>query len=235
MMSSVMLLAAYSARSKAYIQALANQNLVPGTVLLFGNSSKETFESVGPTGGDTIFWPDFSLRLADACVRAGSNLLTENVDHINDARIREHVLRERPKLIIYSGYGGQIVGPDLLDLRIPILHLHAGWLPKYRGSTTIYYSWLQDGECGVSALLLNKGIDEGQLVERRKYPIPQKDIDVDILYDNAIRADLLCHVMHRYAVDGELRCFAQQTDSADVFYVIHPVLKHIALMSRGVA
>lgn len=40
----------------------------------------------------------------------------------------------------------QIVkAPLLLSWAFPLLHIHSGWLPDYRGSTTSYYSLLERG------------------------------------------------------------------------------------------
>ena len=88
-----------------------------------------------------------------------------------------------------------MVPEEMLGLGIPFLHIHSGWLPEYRGSTTVYYSLLNDGDCGVTAILLKPEIDNGDIVARKKYPAPAYGVDIDHLYDNAIRADLLSEVL----------------------------------------
>ena len=132
--------------------------------------------------------------------------------------------------MIYSGYGGQLVGTAALDLGFDFLHLHGGWLPDYRGSTTVYYSWLKEGRCGVSALILDKEIDSGPIVARRHYPLPPRGMDVDSYYDNMIRADLLVDIMRDFAADGTLPRIPNEGGGL-TYYVIHPVLKHMALLS----
>ena len=135
-------------------------------------------------------------------------------------------------MVIYSGFGGQIVSDKLLDFGIPFLHVHSGWLPEYRGSTTIYYSLLQDFECGVSAILMDKNIDDGPIIKRRIYPPPPKGMNIDYLYDNAIRANLLIEALESWLVDGCFSDGTQQTEEdASTYYVIHPLLKHIALLA----
>ena len=62
-------------------------------------------------------------------------------------------------------------------------------MPEYRGSTTVYYGLLNDGNCGVTAILLKPEIDNGDIVAR-KSTAPPSSVDIDHLYDNAIRADL---------------------------------------------
>ncbi|MEO8039877.1 MAG: methionyl-tRNA formyltransferase, partial [Betaproteobacteria bacterium] len=138
----------------------------------------------------------------------------------------------RPSCVIYSGFGAQIVGPSVLGLDIPFLHAHSGWLPGYRGSTTVYYGMLQEHECAASVLVLARGIDEGPVLARRRYALPPAGLDVDLLYDPAIRADLMCHVLAEIRSSGRLpAALATEDETAETYFVIHPVLKHLALLT----
>jgi len=96
----------------------------------------------------------------------------------------------------------------------------------------LYYALLNGDAPAVSALLLDKHIDTGPVVARRQYPKPPGNIDVDNVYDAAIRADLLARVLENYATSGELSGERQQAGpEASPYYVIHPVLKHLAVLS----
>ncbi|MEK9132850.1 MAG: formyltransferase family protein [Patescibacteria group bacterium] len=150
-----------------------------------------------------------------------------NADHVSD-----QIIKAQPKLIIYSGYGGQIVGKKILDTKIPVLHVHGGFLPYYKGSTTIYYSLLKDHECGASAILLSSRIDSGVIVKRKKYPAPKSGTDIDYVYDNEIRADLLVTVLEEWQKHGDFsEKIKQDENGGTMYYVIHPVLKHLAILS----
>ncbi|MBT8363651.1 MAG: CDP-glycerol glycerophosphotransferase family protein, partial [Deltaproteobacteria bacterium] len=106
------------------------------------------------------------------------------------------------------------------------------WLPSYRGSTTVYYSLLNDRNCGVSAILLSKNIDEGPLVGRRTYPPPPADVDIDYVYDGVIRSNLLISVLQDYIEKGYFPdIYQQDANEGYTYYVIHPVLKHLAILS----
>lgn len=139
--------------------------------------------------------------------------------------------RLKPRLIIFSGLPGEIVSDEFLAL-CPWLHIHGGWLPTYRGSTILYYSLLNEGRCGASAILLSSKLDEGVIVKRRHYPKPKKGEDTDYNYDNAMRADLLVRVLREYQRDGGFRK-PMKNDSSQgmMYYIIHPVLKHKARLS----
>jgi methionyl-tRNA formyltransferase len=110
--------------------------------------------------------------------------------------------------------------------------MHGGWLPDYRGSTPCYYSYLQDNTFGVTAILLDEHIDSGPIVARQRYPVPPPETDIDYYYDSAIRADLLISTVKRWRAEGQFEeLIEQKTHEGTTHYVIHPVLKHVALNS----
>ena len=234
MSKRVLFLAAATARSKAYAQALAERELEVETSIIFDKpGAKQPGQGGAPSRprerlGDIVL-PDLSLALDESCRRLGGALIEIEADSINAPQVVEAVRRAAADLVIFSGFGGQLVGPELLAVGPPLLHNHAGWLPDYRGSTTGYYSLLAEGSLGVSAILLSAGIDTGTIVARRRYPAPPPDVDIDYHYDSAIRAHLLCQVVASWRAAG---CFVetieQDPDVGATYYVVHPVLKHLA-------
>ena len=213
-LAGVIMLAAHSARSRAYLDALIRAGLRPARVLLYGAPRS-----------------DFSPALRESCESAGWPVEEIAAEHVNDPAVIDRLRALRPRLVIYSGYGGQIVSAEALDVAGGFLHLHAGWLPEERGSTTIFYGLLSERRCAVSALLLAPEIDAGPIVARRRYPAPPAGTDVDRVYDSAIRADLLVSCLRRYASDGRFPDrLPQEPGSGTMHYIIHPVLKHLALL-----
>jgi methionyl-tRNA formyltransferase len=236
-LNNVLLLAAYTARSQAYAQALAHHELTPRWAVLYGEErggmpGQKTFSQSSVTQFGGMYIPDLSETLNDTCIKNGWNVDAIHSTDINADEIYQKIKALDPQLVIYSGYGAQIVGSPLLELGAPFLHMHAGWLPSYRGSTTVYYSLLNDRNCGVSAILLNKKIDEGPIVGRRNYPPPPEGIDIDYLYDGVIRANLLVSVLQEYIENEKFSdmCY-QDVNEGYTYYVIHPVLKHLAILS----
>ena len=238
MLEGVVLLAAFSARSQAYAQALRRAGLAPARVVTFGTAPGAGDPALPKTsqqdaGG--LFLPDPDEPLLTTIEDAGWNRRHLEADSIRDPSVLAALKELAPKLVIYSGYGGQLVPAKVLAETGPFLHMHAGWLPDFRGSTTVYYSWLERGDCGVSAIFLDPEIDEGPIVARRRYPPPPPGVDVDRIYDNAMRADLLADVLAGYAKTGGFEVTAQSPDDGETYYVIHPVLKHIALLMERTA
>ena len=234
--TGVLLVAGYTPRSQAYAQALAAAELMPEQAVLLGEPPSSAGATTGESGraGELC-----GLRMADLTIPLRQTLMDASVTvhsldtrDINAAEV-VHLLRQlSPRLIIFSGYGGQIVRPSVLDLGVPVLHVHSGWLPEYRGSTTAYYSLLQERVCAASALLLDPQIDTGPVLARKRYPAPPQGTDIDRLYDAAMRADLLVEVLRQYRESGELTVdFQQRPEVGQTYYIIHPVLKHLALLS----
>ena len=227
----VVLLAAQTARSQAYIQALADTGLQPASVILLGDDPVPP-ASTGPARWQDLVLPDLGESVSATCARAGVPVVRCAGADVNaDATVQ--ALREaHADIVIFSGAAGQIVSQRVLELGPRFLHLHSGWLPEYRGSTTLYYALLNGDPPAVTAIFLDASIDTGPVIARRAYPRPPHGMDVDRVYDAAIRADLLVRLMRGYAETGALEASeAQQPEQGTTYYVIHPVLKHIALLS----
>jgi methionyl-tRNA formyltransferase len=234
-LKGVLFLGGFTARSQAYAQAMVKEDLTPEYSLIFGpkkaslpgQADNLDFAKVR----SSIFLPDLNIPLRKTFLDKGWNYEKLGNSNINEDEIEQAIKEKSPSLIIYSGYGSQIVSEKLLNIEIPFLHLHSGWLPEYRGSTTMYYSWLKEGACGVTAIYLHSGIDTGQIISQKNYPTPPDGIDPDYIYDCAIRADLLVSVLKTFAENKGYLKPVEQGKEGDTYYVIHPVLKHLARLS----
>lgn len=227
----VVLLSARTSRARAYAQALAAAGMQPECLVLYG-AEKGPF-AVDEYGGP---WPrgvapiDLCETLEALAERLAWPVQRVNAESVSAPEVAVAVAACNPDLVIYAGAGGQLVPAGLLEVA-PFLHIHSGWLPDYRGSTTLYYSLLENGTCACTALLLDPHIDTGPIVARRHYPAPPSGLNVDHVYDGAIRANLLVRVMRAYLRLGRLPSLRKQPAAGRTFYVIHPVLKHLALLS----
>lgn len=235
MLERVAMLAARTSRSQAYLQTLATHNLLPRRVFLLGEASRASESpptGTGPRAWNGVLLPDLSESIEVTCERTGVEVIVSPVVDANASETRQLLAHADADILVYSGVPGQIVSAETLACGPVFLHLHSGWLPDYRGSTTVFYALLDGTEPAVSALLLDPRIDTGPLLARRRYPRPEAGMDVDRLYDSAIRADLLTRVLEVYAQSGRLPDPEAQTQGEGrTYYVIHPVLKHMALLS----
>ncbi|MGH7380744.1 MAG: hypothetical protein ACREKR_00745 [Candidatus Methylomirabilales bacterium] len=156
-------------------------------------------------------------------------------EDVNGAEVLAAVRRCPVNVLIYSGPSGGILKREILGAGKKFLHIHAGVAPYFRGSTTIYYSLLISGTCGASAILLNEQIDRGPVIATQEYPPPRDLTTLDYGYDPYIRADLLVRVLEEYRVRGEFVAKSQPVDAGDAFYIMHPVLRHITILSKRIS
>ena len=229
----VALLAARTARSQAYIQTLVANGLHPDKVIIMGEPvTAMAKHRTGTSLWEGITLPDLGEPVIRTCERAGIDVVFSRENDVNAEGTKSCLRDAAPEIVIYSGVGGQTVAGPVLDLGPKFLHLHSGWLPEFRGSTTLYYALLDQQLPGVTALLLDRGIDTGPILVRQHYPKPCAGLDLDLTYDSAIRADLLARVMRGYLVSGALPVPEEQKqEPGRPYYVIHPVLKHVAKLS----
>lgn len=87
----------------------------------------------------------------------------------------------KPDFIVVAAYG-QILPKNILDIA-PCINLHASILPQYRGASPIQQSLLNgDSETGVTAMLMDVGLDTGDILKISKIPIPETMM-VEELFD----------------------------------------------------
>lgn len=232
------MLAAPSSRSRIYLDVLERRGLFPETVVLLTDPTIETAEQRrrnelgdvpdAPLPEDPQLDPTRTVEQ-----RIEDNGLTSHklatLDP-NDSEVVDVISGLEQELLIYSGPGGAILSGELLAAGPEFLHVHAGTLPEYRGSTTVYYSLLEEGTCGATAFIMNENIDEGPIVASGTYPAPQDPTTLDLYYDPWIRAKLLTDAVDTYQLEGSFSGRPQNTDSGETYFVIHPVLKHLAIL-----
>ncbi len=232
-LDNIILLAAPTARSQSYLQTLVASNFLPKEVIFLGEEQlSESEEQPKSDIWNEIVIPNLNESIPQTCRRLNITITFCNTTSVNSPGVISSIKTASPEIVIYSGFGGQIVSEEVLTLGPQFLHMHSGWLPDYRGSTTLYYALLNKDTPAVTAQILDKTIDTGPIVARKKYPIPNPSMDLDRTYDSAIRADLLVDVIKEYVKKGVLPYVAEQDSTVgNTYYVIHPILKHLAILS----
>jgi len=87
----------------------------------------------------------------------------------------------QPDAIVVVGYG-RIIPPWMLELpRFGNINVHASLLPKYRGAAPIQWA-IANGEkiTGITTMLLNEGLDTGDILLQREMPIEDEDTSVTL-------------------------------------------------------
>lgn len=227
------LIGADTPRCRAYAAAVERSGKGPIRGIFYAGPT--VGRGPDPLEGETIggiWYPPVGESVEDIFSRNGWEQQWLDASTINEARVREALKESQASFAIFAGKPGEIVSPDVLAQGIPILHLHPGALPTQRGSTTIYYSVLEKKPICVSSLLLAPEIDAGPILEIREYPAPPSGTDIDVSFDSAIRSDALVHILAWYRREGQLPpALSNPKGEGELYFVVHPVLKHIALLS----
>jgi len=146
-------------------------------------------------------------RLTRSPVKQAALDLGLRVDEPAALRAYAAELRDEPlDLIVLAAYG-RILPQDLLDLpRLGALNVHPSLLPKYRGASPIQAALANgDRETGVSIMLMDAGLDTGDVVLAERVAIGPAETYAE-LHDRlaSIGAGLLGDAID-LAARGELR------------------------------
>jgi methionyl-tRNA formyltransferase len=93
-----------------------------------------------------------------------------------DEEAIEQIEKTKPDLAIVASYG-KILPRNILDIpKLGSLNIHASLLPKYRGPSPIQNVLLNgETETGVTIILMNQGIDTGDIISQEKVVVEEKD------------------------------------------------------------
>lgn len=227
------LLASDTARTKAYIQAMIHEEKIPKVCIVYSDDIKKMQNEAEQYNADKSSNKYFNINepiLFSMNEARISYQLVQNKD-INSEQMLDILKSIEQKYCIYSGYGGYILKKPLFEIGKKYIHIHAGILPQYRGSTTVYYSFLREKILGATAIFLNERIDEGEIIVQETFGPPSEAIDIDYVYEPYMRSRVLMRAIDKYLQsDGNLTGEKQDVKGAETYFIIHPVLKHLALM-----
>jgi methionyl-tRNA formyltransferase len=219
---NVAMVLADTTRTKYYIEELIKSSLFPHYVLLLLNINVELLPGQKEIKSENLL---INL-LSDAGIKYD---IAPNIN-INSIEVIS-IIESRPEqYFIFSGYGGVLLKEKILDSGKKFLHIHGGYLPDYKGSTTNYYSLLIEGTIGASAIFLTKEIDCGPIILRKKFSPPIDRTDIDYNSDSEARAKVLIECLQNYANSGNWEYELENNYGGETFYIIHPLLKHIAIL-----
>jgi len=118
--------------------------------------------------------------------------------NLRGSETEEEIKALGPDYIVVAAYG-QILPKNILDIA-PCINLHASILPQYRGASPIQQSLLNgDKETGVTAMLMDVGLDTGDILKISKLNIPD-DMMVEELFSalTDLAADLTLDVLKNF-------------------------------------
>lgn len=219
-MNKISFIGSCSFRTYFYLQALKNNNIILEKALIYDYKDLDLSKFLQ----QEIIYKNFSIIIKDSFISLLDFHNAKIIEKESINSMEEEIKDIKTDFFIFCGKGGEIVKENILKLN-RFLHIHPGKLPSYRGSTTIYYSLLKESKCFASAFFLDTKIDTGNIIKQMEFDIV--NIDFDYLYDPLIRSFLLIDVLK----NSDLEAY-KQTDESKEYYIIHPVLKKLALLKK---
>ncbi len=212
------LLAQDSPRSRAYIQTLAQNGLLPERAIILskdvedyglGEVVENPFFDTHEKLTETISYYDIPYQMVQA-------------NNFNDQKVVDAVKDSDGDYFVFSGSG--ILRKDILSTGKKLIHIHPGKLPEFRGSTVIYYTLLSGNVCTASAFVISDKIDMGEVITSKEFLPPTPDMDNGRVYDPYIRANVLVDVIRELRDKGKLETYTQNK-GGQTYYIIHPILR----------
>ena len=223
-LNDVAMIAADTTRTVVYLEALKKSGIFPSYVVILMNSSNDVLP--GQKRNDN------KCQLIKLLEENNITYGISNNGDINSLEVIDIIKSRNESVFIYSGFGGALLRKDVLGTGKHFLHVHGGYLPDYKGSTTNYFSLINENTIGASSIFLTKDIDCGPVVYRSKFPPPPERVDIDHLHDAEIRAQVLVKTLQLYIANGRFIYELEKNEGGETYYIIHPVLKHIAILKE---
>ncbi|HIC78839.1 MAG TPA: methionyl-tRNA formyltransferase [Sulfurovum sp.] len=93
-------------------------------------------------------------------------------EKLSEEGIYDAIVDAKPDYIVVAAFG-QMLPKIILDIA-PCINLHASLLPQYRGASPVQQSLLNSDEfTGVTAMLMEEGLDSGPILGYRYFKIPE--------------------------------------------------------------
>ena len=213
-------------RSTAYIQKIIKNKIPMDSIILMNDNRHSAFSE--QTIAQSLK-SGFDISKSVKSVLDKNNLLYKEfpfVD-INHPLLYNFLKESDVDFFIFTG--GGILKDQILSINSKFIHLHPGLVPEYKGSTCFYYSIIDNDRSGVTAFIMNSGLDTGDIILQKIFPKPNHQY-LDEIYDANIRSEVLIEILQNNLLDKiELR--KQNPIDGTTYFIIHPVLKHIAILS----
>lgn len=235
------LIAADTSRTRAYLEAIYKSGIrvdwclkLKSPIKALGQiDSKKQLPEVNQY--DYTCWPearfDPTADLDQLLKRSCKTIILSDSHDINSDEVITAIEESPCKVIIYSGYGGSLLRAGILSTGKSFLHVHGGYLPDFKGSTTNYYSLIARHKIGASSIFLTPEIDGGPILLSEEFDPPVGLELMDHIFDNAARSRVLVKTLKKLKATGGPNSFSSDKNcGGDTYYIIHPLLKHLAIL-----
>jgi len=167
---------------------------------------------------------NINLEIQKKIIKMSCKIIIIKSNNINSNKIENTVINSKISNFIFSSYPGEIIKNKKLLSQINLLHSHSGLIPKYMGSTPMYYSIIIEKKIFCTTFVINKNIDQGSILLVKKYNLPKKNM-IDN-YDNEIRIKNLIYLINSKEIKVKVK--KKINMQHNFFYKAHPILRNVA-------
>ena len=214
-------------RSKAYIQKLIKNKIFLDDIILMNSHHPEKTYSNEMILKSLESGFDISIPVSETLCKNNLKFHEFKFVDINHPELIDYVRRSQIEYYLFTG--GGILKNKILTSGPKFIHFHPGIVPKYRGSTCFYYSIINQNNCGVTSFVMDEKLDTGDVIFQRVFPKPNHQY-IDEIFDPFIRSETMIEVLKNNMINNGTHT-KQDVLEGETYFIIHPVLKHISIMS----
>jgi methionyl-tRNA formyltransferase len=225
-MSKVGIILTPDTRSKAYLQKIINNKINLDKIIFLDDKrpEKEINDNISIESKKCGF--DITQSVNDTLLQNNIKAVKFNFVDINHLKLIEFIKNSKIDFFIFTG--GGILKKEILNCKSKFIHFHPGIVPEYRGSTCFYYSILNENNCGVTCFIMDENLDTGDIIYQKIFEKPSHEY-IDNVYDAHIRSESMLELFKKKLLES--KNFKKQNKKGNTYFIIHPVLKHIAILS----
>ena len=187
----------------------------------------------GPWGHRTfeLLISDSNFKIKFVCVRYGSSDLTfknyckkHQIDYLMEKNINSSNFIKKLKKydcdLFVSMSFNQIFGPEIINLpQNKTINCHAGKLPFYRGRNILNWVLINDeDEFGITVHYMDSGIDTGDIILQKTYPISDSDNYLTLLEKSYVECPKLLFEAVNKIRNNEVKSTKQKDIHSTGFY-----------------
>ncbi len=180
------------------------------------NSDTKNIENAIETINDKlkkvgVFTTNFKKTTKQLLQDIGWGFDEVSVSSINDQSLIDYLNKDvTEKYIIFSS--GGILRNPILSIGKRFIHVHPGVVPEVKGADCLLWSALLYDEIGMSSFFMNKGIDTGDIIHKKKYEVPRFDIPKEKYTLKTMKDLLINYVDPHFRAEHLVAMFKKEVD-----------------------